>query len=184
VVSTVTLDGESKDYPSTYIPDTDWWINFNTSAGDVKVRIVNTAARSSELILYYAGLYPGAYTASELDTDQPMDFGAELADSQRYYLRINGAIGSGYTSLGGGVAYIICNTPSTMRSIPSIKFNGTISIRYGGNVLVVDHSAVTVDGIYNHAVVLKITHSQILAKYACSCFVESGVLELDANMPL
>lgn len=79
----------------------------------------------------WAAIYEGAYTADTLPAYQPKGYAAELAECQRYFLRI----GNGYFPCAHGVVLSstdtwirgLAYTPTKMRINPTVTVNGDIS---------------------------------------------------------
>ena len=78
------------------------------------------ANSGSRVNLEWAALYEGEYTAETLPEYQPKGYGAELAECQRYYYRING-ISDLHLRFGAGIVdpdgyvYGFISIPTNMR---------------------------------------------------------------------
>ena len=83
-------------------------------------------------LLEWAALYEGEYTAETLPDYKPKGYGAELAECQLYYRHFNrDAIGTGYTSSGGGAA--VMYFPHTMRIPNPTAVWANVFCRVNGN---------------------------------------------------
>ena len=102
-------------------------------AGELTFLIMVSGVQTANI--RWAALYEGEYTADTLPECQPKGYGAELAECQRYYLRLEGnqhAFGYAYTT-SATACRIMIPTPVTMRTIPSIDGNPTFTMRGGGS---------------------------------------------------
>ena len=109
----------------------------------VYASIIDTTAHNCRLCVYYgtdrlirfsveattavslewAALYEGEYTAETLPEYQPKGYGAELAECQRYYVKLafNSSFFWGNSgNSGGSGARLVINLPVQMRTAPSI----------------------------------------------------------------
>lgn len=110
-----------------------------TQYGLVNVVVYNTEA----VTIRWAALYEGEYTAETLPEYQPKGYGAELAECQRYFWRMNNSNGWGIFALGWeqsstNVRYIVM-LPVQMRIRPSVAYAGKFCVTIGS----IDTSEVT-----------------------------------------
>lgn len=87
----------------------------------------------TDIIIEWVALYEGEYTAETLPNYIPKGYAAELAECQRYYVRIGigdyTAIGIGHVNMTNQVVGAIA-LPQVMRlTHPSINLNGTLTFR-------------------------------------------------------
>ena len=89
-------------------------------------------ARTTNQLVYWAALYEGSYTVDTLPPYVPKGYAAELAECQRYFVRLG--IDNTYAFIGNGVmregltANIGINYNTTMRVLPTITFHGTFML--------------------------------------------------------
>lgn len=108
--------------------------------------------QGTELSLEWVALYEGEYTAETLPAYQPKGYGAELAECQRYFLRMDGTkIASGYSN-NASTLVVALPIPTTMRlTTPTLTISGNINILLGGtnygSLTVVDGSATAIGGV-------------------------------------
>ena len=103
-------------------------INIQYNNGDSYARIYGDDHVKNTV---WAALYEGTYTADTLPAHQPKGYAAELAECQRYFLRI----GNGYYPCAHGVVLSstdtwirgLVYTPTKMRINPTVTVNGDIS---------------------------------------------------------
>lgn len=86
-ITTVTTNvtGSNIDYPASPIGNSDWRININTEGAFPQVRVFDETANASTLMLYWAALYEGEYTAETLPPYVPKGYVEELAKCRMYY---------------------------------------------------------------------------------------------------
>lgn len=88
--------------------------------------------QGKSLSIVNIALYEGSYTADTLPEYQPKGYGVELAECQRYFVRLG--IDNTYSFIGNGVmrerlkANIGINYNTTMRVLPTITFHGTFML--------------------------------------------------------
>lgn len=97
---------------------------------------------SSEKNLIWAALYEGEYTTETLPEYQPKGYSTELAECQRYYTKIGGAIAYGICTTNNTAEFVL-PIPTTMRgNYPTYMFNNDLwAYRGDGSVV-----ALTVTG--------------------------------------
>ena len=71
--------------------------------------------------LEWAALYEGEYTAETLPEYQPKGYGAELAECQRYYIKMGRVFTAGWVSGSAKVYYMPVSIPVGMRLVPTFK---------------------------------------------------------------
>ena len=92
-----------------------------------KLQVVITLIQGN-LLIKSAALYEGSYTADTLPPYTPKGYAAELAECQRYYVKLKNSR-SGYqpfaTGVGNSVNQGVFNiqTPVQMRSLPTISYD-------------------------------------------------------------
>lgn len=88
--------------------------------------INDTAAR-----IVWAALYEGSYTADTLPPYVPKPYVVELAECQRYYVRLRLGVGFyGFVGSGGSTAYLYFDLPQQMRMAnPTATTTGRFFIR-------------------------------------------------------
>ena len=103
---------------------------YKHSTGVVTVQIV--VAEGYTIIVDWAALYEGSYTADTLPAYQPKGYAAELAECQRYYWRYwqnnNFDIGHGYMNKTD-TANITFDFPVKMRVAPTISIGDISTLR-------------------------------------------------------
>ena len=97
-----------------------------------KLLIAVYASQGITFAFDWAALYEGSYTADTLPPYVPNGYAAELAECQRYFVRLG--IDNTYAFIGNGVmreglkANIGINYNTTMRVLPTITFHGTFML--------------------------------------------------------
>lgn len=90
--------------------------------------VVDVIVESSEKTILWAAIYEGSYTADTLPPYTPKGYAAELAECQRYYVKLKNSR-SGYQpfaiGVGNGYNQGVFNiqTPVQMRSFPTVSYN-------------------------------------------------------------
>lgn len=136
-------------------------IRFQMSDNSTHAILAVVAVKSGGgVTIHWAALYEGEYTAETLPEYQPKGYGTELAECQRYFLKLGAA--SYYCSVGTGVARdtqfvsFIIPTPVTMRTIPAL-----VSIPVGFDMRHGDSkqsggTEFTVDAVSQNSIMLKV----------------------------
>ena len=173
---------------ATPIPDFGQ-IHFQMSDNSTHAILAVVAVKSGGgVTIHWIALYEGTYTAETLPEYQPKGYGAELAECQRYFLKLGDA--QHYCSVGIGVARdtlfvsITVPTPVTMRTIP-----GLVSIPVGFTMRHSDSkmsggTEFTVDAASQNSVMLKVKSQVALtAGEACEAFLEPhGSITFSADL--
>lgn len=131
----------------------------------------------------WVALYEGEYTAETLPEYRSKGYGAELAECQRYYLKIShDPLGTGYTIGAGNAALIIIPTPVAMRIAPSLEYTtDDFYVRVNG----ADYPAKspTVGAVRgNNCVHLSFADCGVPGKYPASCYKLTGEIALSADL--
>lgn len=134
--SSFTISGTTADYQ--------WFVHsFTPTATPTKpgmeIFVSNTTDRTFEADIKCMAFYEGAYTAETLPPYVPKGYVAELAECQRYYVRIGSEAGvMGYTG-GSGTIYVLVPLPQVMRlQNVSLDTGSTVVIVSGGNAKSID----------------------------------------------
>ncbi len=137
--------------------------------------------------MYWAALYEGEYTADTLPAYVPKGYAAELAECQRYYLRLNQGAGQPLAyggTYGTGNGRMKTPTPSTMRIAPTITAgNGVSNLRVICNGT--QYTATAIGGVHVKAdgVLYQVTADGIPSAHAATLmFATEDVLTFDANL--
>ena len=90
--------------------------------------VVDVIVESSEKTILWAALYEGSYTADTLPPYVPKGYAAELAECQRYYVKLkNSRIGYQPFAIGVGNGYnqgiFNIQTPVQMRNVPTVSYD-------------------------------------------------------------
>lgn len=107
---------------SSWNETTGAYINYyKHSTGVVMVQIV--VAEGYTIIVDWAALYEGSYDASTLPAYQPKGYAAELAECQRYFIRVSNSAAYGIISGTGCVVKV--PLPMTMRKdiVPTVTLD-------------------------------------------------------------
>ena len=133
----------------------------------------------------WVALYEGEYTSETLPPYVPKGYAAELAECQRYYLRLVGdPAGYGQTYEVGNNALFIIPTPSTMRVLPTLDLGGgKATVRCCGS----DYVGASVQGykLSKNAVVYTVSANGIPGKEACGIYINysaTGHFALSADL--
>ena len=126
----LTLNGtirQKLEYPPT--GETSAFVGMASGAASISYADGAVTITSSGGVLKWAALYGGVYTETTKPEYQPKGYGAELAECQRYFVRLG--IDNTFAFIGNGVmreglkANIGINYNTTMRVLPTITFHGT-----------------------------------------------------------
>lgn len=164
-------------------------IRFQVSDNNTHAILAAVAVKSGgSVTIHWVAIYEGAYTADTLPKYQPKEYGAELAECQRYFLKLGDA--SRYCSMGTGVSRdtqfvsVSIPTPITMRTTPAL-----VSIPVG---LLMRHSdskmaggtEFTVDGASQNSILLKVkSQIALTAGEAWEAFLEpNGSIMFSADL--
>lgn len=154
-----------------------------TMDGRTLVVVYNTKAITIE----WAALYEGEYTAESLPPYVPKGYAAELAECQRYYVRLGidnyTTICSGHVDANNRVVGNI-TLPQVMRiAFPSINLNGILTYRSAGTYN--DTSAVRLNsgGIGTISIWLDFSVNVLTPGYGGDIFLQpNGSLEISADL--
>lgn len=112
-----------------------WTADRDYDIGEVKFILgINTGNELTTQIYYKCPVvYEGEYTAETLPEYQPKGYGVELAECQRYYLKLQTASQwSVIHNVKAGYLMLILPIPSTFRTTPSIVANPNGTEIYAG----------------------------------------------------
>lgn len=139
---------------------------------------------SSDGVIKWAALYEGEYTAETLPEYQPKGYGAELAECQRYFLRLNKTdpVAVGYVGATATIIYCLIPTPVTMRgSSVSISTQTGFSIKTATD-LTTQSSSITRASVHPIGINVRMEVAKVLTtKSACAIWANS-VIELVADL--
>lgn len=136
-------------------------LNFYSVANQhVLLRILDANVTAN---IYWAALYEGEYTEENLPTYQPKGYGAELAECQRYYIRIPSlSVASGHISNSCKSLYANFPIPTSFRIQPTATLTGSIAARnHNGHISEATWSAplsgavVSIDGCTPGAICIR-----------------------------
>lgn len=157
------------------------------SGGNVTPPRIQLMLKSgAQIILRWAALYRGEFTADTLPPHRAKTYAQELAECQRYYFRTIGYNAFyGYTNSAGS-AYLYANLPAVMRTIPTVTLTGaTLTIRAGDGST---HPGVTIvgaNGMHGSVLRLQVTdpNASLPPQMSCTATVSAvdGVLEISAE---
>lgn len=129
-IGCVTLSSQYKPFGNTGFDA--------THNGENMVYIKNGSSEGvAKSPIKYVALYEGEYTAETLPEYRPKGYGAELAECQRYFWRMNNSNNWGIFALGWeqsstNVRYIV-HLPVQMRLKPSVAYAGNFVVTIGSN---------------------------------------------------
>lgn len=131
------------------------------------------------LTIHWAALYEGTYTAETLPEYQPKGYGAELAECQRYFLKLGDT--QRYCSLGIGVARdtqsvsFTVPTPVTMRTIPGLVSTPVRFMMRHSDSNMSGGTNFTVDAASQNSVMINVkSPAALTAGEAWEAFLEPG----------
>lgn len=164
-------------------------IRFQVSDNNTHAILAAVAVKSGgSVTIHWVALYEGAYTADTLPKYQPKEYGAELAECQRYFLKLGDA--SRYCSMGTGVARdtqfvsVSIPTPITMRTTPGlVSAPAGFHMRHGDSKQA-DGTEFTVDASSQNSIMLKVKSQVALtAGEAYEAFLEpNGSIMFSADL--
>lgn len=111
-------------------------------------------AVNESITVKWTALYEGEYTLDTLPEYQPKGYGAELAECQRYAIRIGGAFRYRAVQVAANIVDFAIPLPTTMLRVPDVDFN-----------------AITIYGLENGAMTAQTGFS-----FATEVFHSSGVV--------
>ena len=152
------------------MPDTSEWSEFITGANDAaQIRSACFENRKitvginpkSNLVIKWAALYEGSYTADTLPPYMPKGYAAELAECQRYFERL----GSTFSEQVGNVVYVASGAKSFICSLQCSRKR-------------IAHPSVSISGVNNYRLLLKdATNASVYGAASISSFNDVTVQE-------
>lgn len=168
--------------------DTDFGqIRFQMSDNSIHAILAVVAVKSGAgVTIHWAALYEGEYTAETLPEYQPKGYGAELAECQRYFVRIGSD--SAYRIVGTGTAYdsstcsVLVPLPVEMRAVPVVPITGQLILRNkAGNEVICSKVALDIIGVAT--AYLKCTVSGLTLGASYDAYLSPGnYLSFSANL--
>lgn len=165
-------------------------ILFQVSDNSIHTILAAVAVKSgASVTIHWAALYEGEYTAETLPEYQPKGYGAELAECQRYLLKLGDA--SHYSSVGIGMARdtqfvsFTIPTPVTMRTVPGlVSIPVRFRMRNSDSKILLGGPEFTVDAASQNSIMLKVKSQVALtAGEAYEAFLEpNGSIMFSADL--
>lgn len=157
------------------------------SEGNVTPPRVQLMLRSgANIILRWAALYRGEFTADTLPPYKAKTYAQELAECQRYYFRSTGYNAFyGYTNSAGS-AYLYASLPVVMRTAPTVTLTGaTLTIRTSDGKTHPGVALVGTNGTHGSVLRIQVTDpgATLPAQASCTATVSdtAGVFEANAE---
>ena len=159
----LTLNGtirQKLEFPPT--GETSAFVGMASGAASISYADGAVTITSSGGVLKWAALYGGVYSAAAMPDYQPKGYGAELAECQRYYIKMDRVFTAGWVSGSARTYYIPVSIPVGMRLLPTVTMDGYIGRIYNG---------------YSNHTGPQVTAPESLKAYVSSPF-ESGLIVL------